>query len=104
MSMSPSRHAIESVTLRDVAADNRLFIVRCVLCRRQEAYMATDLMQVYDPATPAYGMLQWCGNCGTADWVRVTIRLPMHDDVGHLRIRRPAGVRVEQLWEDAWYG
>jgi len=104
MSMTPSRRALDRVTLADVARDDRLFIVRCNLCRRQMAYRARDLTLVYDPMTPAYGMLQWCGKCERGDYVRVEIRLPTVDDVGHLRIRRPAGVRTVQLWEDAWYG
>jgi len=104
MSMTPSRRALERVTLADVARDDRLFIVRCNLCRRQMAYRARDLTLVYDTATPAYGMLQWCSKCERGDYVRVEIRLPTVDDVGHLRIRRPAGVRTVQLWEDAWYG
>ena len=104
MSMTPSRRMIERVTLADVAIDNRLFIIRCALCRKADAYMATDLVTVYDPQTPAYGLFSTCRHCGKSEWVSVDIRLPMLDDVGHLRIRRPAGQRVEQLWEDAWYG
>jgi len=104
MSMTPSRRTLEAVTLADVARDGRLFVVRCNLCRRQMAYVAKDLLAVYPPETPAYGMLEWCGKCGRGDYVRVTMRLPTSDDVGHLRIRRPAGTRTVQLWEDAWYG
>ena len=103
MSMTPSRRQLERVTLADLAADNRMLVVRCNLCRRQRAFLATDLVTAYDPATPAYGMLQWCSACGKGDWVKVTIRLPGPDDVGRLLVRRPVQKTVT-VWEDGWYG
>lgn len=103
MGMTPSRRQIEAVTLADLAADGRMFVVRCGLCHRQRAFLAVDLLTVYAPSTPAYGMLKWCAACGKGDWVRVTIRLPGPDDVGRLLIRKPAGVRTVQLWKDVWY-
>jgi hypothetical protein len=103
MGMTPSRRQIEAVTLADLAADGRMFVVRCALCKRQRAFLAADLLTVYSPSTPAYGMLRWCAVCGKSDWVKVTIRLPSHNDVGRLLIRKPDGVRTVQLWKDVWY-
>jgi hypothetical protein len=104
MSMSPSRRALESVTLADVAKDGRLFVVRCALCRKSDSYLARDLVTVMGPDTPAYGMFGTCRRCGKAEWVSVDMRLPSWEDVGHLKIRRPAGVRTVQLWKEEWYG
>lgn len=103
MSMTPSRRTLEKVTLADLVADNRMFVVRCALCRRQRAYLATDLVTVYPPETPAYGMFRWCSACGKGEWVQVSIRLPMAADVGRLLVRRPRQ-KVVTVWEDSWYG
>lgn len=103
MSMTPSRRQLERVTLADIAADNRLFVVQCNLCRRRRAYLASDLVTHYDPTTPAYSMFRWCSSCGKGEWVHVDIRLPTAEDVGRLLVRRPKQKMVT-VWEDGWYG
>lgn len=103
MSMTPSRRAIERVTLGDLAADNRLFVVRCHLCQKTENYLASDLATVMGAHRPAHTMFGHCPHCGKSEWVNVRVRLPDFDDIGRLRIRRPKSKRVVWSWEDAVY-
>lgn len=102
--MTPSRRKVESYTLRDAAKDGRLFIVRCSMCRKVDAYLASDLVEIWNPSTPAVYVFDVCRHCGSGEWLSARMRFPTSDDVGHLRLRRPAGVRTVQLWKDDWYG
>lgn len=104
MSMTPSRRQTEALQLKHVAADGRVFVVRCSLCRTIEHYLATDLLWVYDENTPVVSMMENCRHCGKSAYQYVSTRLPTSDDVGHLLLRRPAGVQTIQLWTNAWYG
>lgn len=104
MSQSPSRYQIERVTLATIAADNRIFVCRCSLCRKTDNYMATDLLAVYGADRPAWNLFTRCSHCGKPDYFSVKTRFPTDDDVGHLRIMRPDGVRRVQLWKECWFG
>ncbi len=104
MSMNPSRARLDSMTLADMAVDNRIYVVRCNYCRKGDNYLARDLADLYGATRSAWGIFHTCRHCGRSEWLRVQHRLPTYDDVGHLRVRRPAGVRTIQLWEDGWFG
>ena len=96
MSMTPSRRTLEKVTLADIAVDSRHVVVKCNLCRRTRAYLATDLVKVYPPTTPAYGMFSWCGRCGRGDYVVMSIRFLAPDE--RVMLRRPVVKWVDELW------
>lgn len=102
MSMTPSRRTIEAVTLADLAADNRLMVVRCNLCRKTENYLAADLAKVMGGAQKAFNAFEHCPHCGNPRWLRVDIRLPTYQDDGKLKIRRPVR-RARWYWRDAIY-
>lgn len=102
--MSPSRLQILSYKLKHAANDGRLFVVTCSLCQRSEAYLASDLVEIWNPDRAAAELFGTCRHCGKSDYQHVRMRLPTNDDVGHLRIRRPDGVRMVQLWREDWYG
>lgn len=104
MSMTPSRRTIESMTLEGASTDRRLLVVRCNLCRKADTYMTSDLVQVFGGMAHPYRVISACRHCGKSEWLRCYLRLPNHDDIGHLRVRRPAGVQRIQLWEDGWFG
>ena len=101
MSMTPSRRTLESITLADLAVDNRLFVVRCNLCRKTEHYLAKDLAEVMGEQRLAHTVFYRCPHCGDRTWLNVKTRLPTPNDVGHLRIRRPVNRRVIWSWQDA---
>jgi hypothetical protein len=103
MSMNPSRRVVESLRLSDLAVDNRIITVRCILCRTADHYLAKDLLAIRgDVLYSTVGGA--CRRCGKREWIRVSHRLPTSADVGHLRIKRPAGVRTIQLWREGWFG
>ena len=82
-----------------------LIVARCLLCRRTVHYLATDLVTVYNGELYVSDLFGGCcPKCGAGDFWSVRERYPNSDDVGHLRIRRPAGVRTTQLWRDEYYG
>ena len=82
-----------------------LVVAHCILCRRQITYLAADLVTVFSPDAYIEELFGGaCPRCGTSDFCSVRERHPRSDDAGHLRIRRPAGVRKIQLWRDEWYG
>lgn len=92
------------MTLDDMAVDNRIYVVRCSYCRKGDNYLATDLVALWGGKTSASGLFHSCRHCGRHGWLRVSTRLPTDGDIGHLRVRRPAGVREVQLWTEAWFG
>lgn len=104
MSMTPSRRTIDAMTLDGAANDGRLLVVRCNLCRKTDTYMTKDLVEVFGGNAHPYRVFSRCRHCGKSEWVRSHLRLSNHDDVGHLRVRRPAGVIETQLWEEQWFG
>ncbi len=91
--------------LHQAAAVGMLIVPRCKSCRRARHYLASDLLEVYNPdafVEELFGTR--CPNCGSIDSFRVRERYANSDDVGHTLIRRPAGVRQIQLWKDEFYG
>ena len=77
---------------------------RCILCRRTVHYLATDLVEVFHRDTVIGHLWGRCPRCGSGDFWTEDERHPSSDDVGHLIIRRPAGVREIQLWKNEYYG
>jgi len=91
--------------LRQAAGAGQLIVARCLLCRRTVSYLAADLVEIYNGELYVADLFGGCcPHCRSGDFWSVRERYLTSDDVGHLRIRRPAGVRTIQLWRDEWYG
>jgi hypothetical protein len=68
MSMNPSRRVVESLRLSDLAVDNRIITVRCILCRAADHYLAKDLQAVRgDVLYSTVGGA--CRRCGKREWI-----------------------------------
>lgn len=81
-----------------------LIVCKCVLCRRQQVYLAADLVLIKNPDAYLDDLFGGrCPRCGKSDFWSVRQRYPATDDVGHTVIRRTAGVRRIQLWRDELY-
>ena len=104
MSMTPSRNQKLAYRLRQAAEEGRLIICRCAYCRRSTAFLARDVLTIWNPETSVLIPPGSCGACHKAGYMSVTVRMPGQQDIGHLLVRRPAGVRHVQLWRDEWYG
>lgn len=103
MSMTPSVNKVASLTLNDMAIDNRIYVVRCNLCRRTSHFLARDLVKVYGAGHSAHGVFSVCSKCGKSDYLHVSTRLPGAEDEGLLMVRRPKLVRIEWKWSDSVY-
>jgi len=103
MSMTPSRLQVLSYKLKHAAADGRLIVYGCNHCRRSTTFLATDLLTVWNPEMSVHVPPGGCSRCGKAGYMWVRLRLPEPGDVGHLKLRRPAGIREVQLWKDEWF-
>jgi hypothetical protein len=104
MSMTPSRNTVLAYKLHHAAEQGKLIIYRCAFCKRSTAFVATDVVTIWNPDASILIAPDSCGACKKAGYMSVTVRPPGHDDVGHLIVRRPAGVRHVQLWRNEWYG
>lgn len=89
MGMTPSRKTVEKITLGDLAADNRLIVVRCNHCRRTSHFLASDLVTVYGATAKMHGVFHSCSRCNRSDFLYVGTRLPDAADEGVLKVRRP---------------
>lgn len=67
-------------------------------------YLASDLLQVFDPMTVVGEIWGGCPRCGKSEWWSESERYPSNDDVGHTLVRRPAGFRKIRLWRNEYYG
>lgn len=94
MGMTPSRRQIESLTIADLAVDNRLLVVRCNLCRRTTYFLASDLATYYGEKKRVADLFHRCSKCGKSEYMHVSHRFPDLDDDGALTIRRP-----RQVWQ-----
>lgn len=103
MGMTPSRNTLDKITLGDLAKDNRIFVVRCNLCRRTSHFLARDLAQVYGDATKMHSVFDTCSKCGRSQFLHVGTRLPNADDIGKLKVRRPKLVSVNWSWREVAY-
>jgi hypothetical protein len=77
---------------------------RCRHCRRAVHYLASDLAEVFTGNGIIGQLWQRCPRCGKADLWSEQERYPTSDDVGHLVVRRPNGVRQIRLWRNEYYG
>lgn len=99
------RHPAKPVrTLEDAANDEQIIVVRCGLCRRQINYLATDMVQVLNPARPVDAPHFACSRCGTADYMSVKVKTPSAGDFGHLTIRRLLRIRSVSEWGNRLLG
>lgn len=92
------------LTLAAAAADHLLLGYYCVDCRRLTWFLASDLVQIFNPRLGWYYPLFSCGKCGSIDSISVRQRLPESGDYGNLPVRRPAGIRYTQLWANVTLG
>jgi hypothetical protein len=99
MSMTPSRRRLDAVRLKHLAEEGWVLIYRCAHCRRETAFLATDVVSIWGPDMRAYEPPEPCGVCGGP--VSVRHHFPTDLDRGKLRLRRPAGMR--QLWKWEFY-
>ena len=91
--------------MKHAAADGMIVIVRCGLCKRTENFLAVDLVDIvggdhvtYLPPFPR------CGRCGKFEYLSTSLRMPEAGDYGSLRVRRPAGFEVSELWTTVLLG
>lgn len=98
--------AARGYTLGDAANDKTILVVRCTTCRRTGHYLAIDLVKVFpDKADhPFRYPLFPCGNCKSAEFIRIELRFPTPGDHGNLTVRRPGEVKHIQTWHDAKLG
>lgn len=96
--MNPSRRQLARLSIADMAVDDRIYVVRCNLCRKTDYYLATDLEALYGGEAPAFCLFVRCRRCRKAEWLHVTTVLPLVLDTSKLTVRRPAGHR---RWQDA---
>lgn len=93
------RHPAKPIrTLQHAANDGQIITVQCGHCRRLIRYLATDLVQVLNPARPVDAPPFACSRCGTAEYMSVRVKTPSLADYGHLVIRRLLGVRSVAEW------
>ena len=104
MSNSPPSSMFYRPRIGQAAAKGLLVVCKCNLCRRAQAYLATDLLRIYAAETFLDDLFGGqCPRCGKSDFWRVRQRHPSNDDVGYLVVRRLAGVRETHLWRDELY-
>ncbi|OAM75221.1 hypothetical protein A3840_14845 [Devosia elaeis] len=96
MSMTPSRRAIEAMTLGGMALDNRALVVRCYSCRRTRRFLAADLARVYGENQSPHTLFRRCSKCG--DGLYVGFGFPQRGDT----IRRPESVTKWQWRDEVW--
>lgn len=101
MSMTPSRARLEATRLKHIAEEGRVIVYRCNRCRNVTHFLASDVVDLWGPEMKVYEPPASCGKCGAAGYMTVRFYVPTAADIGHLVLRRPAGVR--QLWKDEVY-
>lgn len=62
-----------------------------------DAAYVGQLMIVHAPPFP-------CSKCGRTDYIKVSLKIPETGDYGHLIVRRPAGVKRVQKWQNVMLG
>lgn len=87
-------------TLATAAAEHRLIICQCGLCRRRAIFLASDLVQVLPPNRDALLPPFPCSKCGRSDYVWVKAYSPDREEYGVLTIRRLVGIRPVAYWRD----
>ena len=82
-----------------------LIVCTCRSCQRVVTYLAADLLTVLPKSEMRLVGELWgkCPRCGSVEFWSERERYAVGDDVGRLRIRRPAGYRQVRQWRDEWY-
>lgn len=96
MSMTPSRRAIEAMTLGGMAIDNRTLIVNCRPCRRMRTFLAADLAKVYGENHSPHTLFKVCSRCGHP--VHIGFGFPHEGD----KVCRPSALTVWK-WREHVY-
>ena len=103
MSMTPSRRRVEAYRLKHAAEEGRVIIYRCNACKQETPFLASDVVEIWGPEMQVYQPPASCGQCGVSGRMAVRFYMPTSLDRGVLRLRRPAGQRIVQLWEWGLY-
>lgn len=101
MGMTPSRRRLEAYRLKHAAEEGRVIIYTCHHCKTETAFLASDVLGIWDPEMRLYDPPRRCGRCKCSGRMSVRFYLPTRYDVGKLRLRRPNSVR--QLWKWDFY-
>lgn len=72
MGMSPSRAQLDATRLKHLAEDGRALVYRCNYCRKETAFLARDVVDIWGPEMPAYEPPGSCGRCGKSGYTGVT--------------------------------
>ncbi len=88
------------LTLEESCSIGHLVLVMCGICRKRIIYTACDLRDLYGPRRNVFDLPFRCEHCKQRDCIRIDVRLPDDRDLGKLVIRRPAGVKRVQLWQE----
>lgn len=104
MGHNPSDSWNNIYRLKHAAKDGMLVDCWCAYCRKGESYVASDLVDIFDPEMLVEDFGRTCTKCGLSSWTRTRPRHPCQADIGHLKVWRPSGVRTVQLWREEWYG
>lgn len=104
MPKTPSTGFYHQPFLWRVASAGMLIRCYCGRCKRAQHYLAMDLVPIFGSDAVVGRIWQICPRCGHSDRWTEQERHPNSEDVGNLVIRRPAGLRAVQLWEDQFYG
>jgi hypothetical protein len=86
-------------TLKHAARDGQIVICKCVLCKKEVRYLATDLIKFFPGTRDALDPPFACSRCGDADWVRVSLTYATSYDYGVMVLRRPAEIKQVQMWK-----
>jgi hypothetical protein len=103
MSMTPSRRRIEAVRLKHLAEEGWVIQYLCRHCRQQTSFLASDVVDIWDPEMMVYEPPGRCGRCKVRGRMEVRFYFPTTADIGALRLRRPAGLRTVQVWKWDYY-
>jgi hypothetical protein len=96
MSMTPSRRAVEAMTLGGMALDNRAIIVRCYPCKKTRTFLCADLAKVYGEKRSPHTLFEHCAKCGAP--TRRDFGFPKRGET----IRRPVEIS-KWHWLDSVY-
>lgn len=103
MPKTPSTGFWHQPRLWNCANAGMLVVCTCRRCQRQVNYLAADLVGIYGDLRLIGEIWRRCPRCGSESHWSEQARYTTADDVGHVRVRRPAGFRQVRQWRDEWY-
>ena len=92
-------------SLAEAAKQRLMLAVRCARCRRPPVlFLASDLMQVLDPARDCLQAPFPCSKCGSPDYVQVKLRSQDEAAIGRLVVRRLIRIKRVPVWKNEVLG